>query len=81
MKSTRVAILMIIMMSFVQILEANQLECVKYCSVACIPDQVHYLSCFTGCCKLCPPPSTTVASNNCAQSCGVNKTITVHIGI
>jgi len=78
MKSVRVAVLMIIMMSFVQILEADQLSCIKLCAVDCLPDQVHYYQCFIACTKRCPPHT---GASNCIKSCGVNKTITVDMGI
>jgi len=80
MKSTRVVILIIIMLAFVQILETkgNKLDCVIACAIECLPPN-HYYFCFKDCVSKKCQKSTGVS--NCARSCGVNKTITVDIGI
>jgi len=77
-KSTRVAVLMIIMLTFVQMLEADKL-CQESCSLQCLGDLNKYFPCFKDCVSKNCQKSTGLS--NCAQSCGVNKTITVHIGI
>ncbi|KAK7341879.1 hypothetical protein VNO80_24820 [Phaseolus coccineus] len=77
MKSSRVAVLMMIMLGFVQILETEAISfpCLVLCAIECIPKRP-YGSCFITCISKCP--SSTSASN-CARSCGVNKTITIDI--
>jgi len=79
-KNTRVAVLMIIMFAFVQILEieAIKLPCVISCALECLP-ATQYPLCFKNCVlKYC---EMSISASNCATSCGVNKTITVDIGI
>ncbi|KAK7341878.1 hypothetical protein VNO80_24819 [Phaseolus coccineus] len=77
MKSNRVAILMMIMLGFVQILEIEaKLPCPILCSLSCLVSEKPYALCFIECLVTCEIP---LGASNCARSCGVNKSITIDI--
>ncbi|KAK7341880.1 hypothetical protein VNO80_24821 [Phaseolus coccineus] len=78
MKSNRVAVLMMILLGFVQILqiEALTLPCPVLCAIQCLPSQQPYPLCLANCISKC---QMSTSASNCARSCGVNKSITIHI--
>ncbi|ESW04293.1 hypothetical protein PHAVU_011G083100 [Phaseolus vulgaris] len=77
MKTNRVAVLMMMMLGFVQILETEAIgfPCLVLCAIECIPKQP-YASCFISCISKCPSSNS---ASNCARTCGVNKSITINI--
>ncbi|BAT90532.1 hypothetical protein VIGAN_06179200 [Vigna angularis var. angularis] len=78
MKSKRVAILMVIMLGFVQILSIEaELPCAAQCALECLGSEDPYSICLATCLESCDKVSTT--HYNCITKCGVNKTITVTI--
>jgi len=80
MKTNRVAVLIMIMLGFVQILEieATKLPCPLVCAIQCLTAEQPYPVCFLNGIAKC---QLSTSDSNCAITCGVNKTITVNIGI
>jgi len=79
MKANRVAILIMVMLGFVQILKSEaKLRCPVSCAFACLVSNKNYVLCFAECVVKCEIP---FSASNCVRSCGANKTITVDIGI
>ncbi|ESW04291.1 hypothetical protein PHAVU_011G082900 [Phaseolus vulgaris] len=80
MKTKRVAILMMIMLGFVQILNIEaKLPCPAECALACFASELPYPECFAKCIAKCNNGSTIAF--NCISNCGVNKSVTINIGI
>ncbi|WVZ03605.1 hypothetical protein V8G54_024411 [Vigna mungo] len=78
-KSDRVAILMMIMLGFVQILSIEaKLPCAVQCGIQCFGSEYLYPVCLKNCIDNCNKGTTT--AYNCITKCGVNKTVTVTIG-
>lgn len=79
MKSHRVAILMMIILGFVQILESEaNIPCPISCGFQCLISSQPYGLCWVPCVIKC---AITPAAFDCVKGCGVNKTITIDIGI
>jgi len=83
MKSSRVAVLMVILLGFVEILEIEGVQIVLPCPIICAIECAHsapfpYPLCFNDCITLC---HMSTSASNCARSCGLNKSITIDIGI
>lgn len=74
MKTQRVAILIMIMLGFVQILEIRAIPCPAKCVIQCLNSPLTYPYCYVTCLALCV---SVLACANCAK----NKTITIDIGI
>ncbi|BAT90535.1 hypothetical protein VIGAN_06179500 [Vigna angularis var. angularis] len=78
MKSDIVAILMMFMLGFVQILSIEaKLPCAAQCALDCLGSEHPYPVCLAKCLEKCDKVSTT--HYNCITKCGVSKTLTVTI--
>ncbi|WVZ03608.1 hypothetical protein V8G54_024414 [Vigna mungo] len=80
MKSNIVAVLMMIMLGFVQVLEIGArrtLPCPVKCAIACLPSLEDYPICYGVCLIKCN--KVPISAYNCIAKCGVNKTITVTV--
>ncbi|QCD88149.1 hypothetical protein DEO72_LG3g2691 [Vigna unguiculata] len=73
MKSNRVAVLMLIMLGFVQILKIGAIPCPAKCAIQCLNSPLTYPYCYVTCLALCG------SLPKCAKSCGINKSITIYI--
>jgi len=79
MKSNRVAILMVIMLVFVQIFQNEaKFPCPIICGLECLLSPEPYGLCWIKCVVKCAIPTDSL---DCVKSCGVNKSITIEIGI
>jgi len=81
MKTNIVAIMLVIMLGLVQILNIEakfKLSCAEKCGLECLGSEV-YAVCFAECMVKCNTGSTS--AKKCIMNCGVNKSITVNIGI
>jgi len=57
-------------------IQPTKLTCEQHCSISCILANLAYPVCLAICIAKCPDPPTA-----CISACGVNKSITINIGI
>ncbi|XP_022631322.1 uncharacterized protein LOC111240539 [Vigna radiata var. radiata] len=77
-KRERVAILMMIMLGFVEILSIEaKLPCAVQCGIQCFGSEYFYPDCLKTCLQQCK--KVPASAYNCITKCGVNKTVTVTI--
>ncbi|BAT90534.1 hypothetical protein VIGAN_06179400 [Vigna angularis var. angularis] len=79
MKSNRGAIVVMIMLGFVQILSVEAINtCPPKCALLCfVSDGPSYEDCYDQCIAKCN--KMPAIAYNCITKCGVNKTVTVTI--
>jgi len=81
METNRVAVLIMIMLGFVQILEIEAIRvptCQERCATICYCSGQQYAPCYASCIAKC---HLSTSDYDCARSCGVNKSITIDFGI
>lgn len=79
MKTNRIAALIMIVLCFTQMVKTEPtLPCPALCALKCLRATFKAI-CFLTCCSKCPAMSPS--TYNCVSKCGVNKFITVNIGI
>ncbi|XP_022631326.1 uncharacterized protein LOC111240540 [Vigna radiata var. radiata] len=79
MKSNRAAIVVMIMLGFIQILSVEAVNtCPVQCGLLCfVSDGPSFVECYDKCIAKCK--KVPASAYNCITKCGVNKTVTVTI--